>query len=67
MTAAPSSRSTRNSASPRSGSSISWAAAVEVYRQPKEGAYASRERRTSGALAPALVPGVDIDVAALLA
>jgi len=42
-------------------------AAVEVFRQPKEGAYSSRERRTSGALAPGLVPGIVIDVAALLA
>src|SRR5271166_1491454 len=30
-------------------------AAVEVYRQPKDGSYASRERRSSGSLAPALV------------
>jgi Uma2 family endonuclease len=42
-------------------------AAVEVFRQPKEGAYASQERRTSGTLSPALLPGVAIDVAALLA
>jgi Uma2 family endonuclease len=42
-------------------------AAVEVYREPKEGGYASRERLTSGALAPLLVPGAAIDVAALLA
>ena len=44
-----------------------FGAAVEVYRQPKEGGYSSRERRTSGALAPSLVSGVLIDVAALLA
>ena len=42
-------------------------AAVEVCREPKEGAYASRERLTGGPLAPALVPGVTIDVARLLA
>jgi Uma2 family endonuclease len=42
-------------------------AAIEVYREPKEGGYASRERLTSGALAPALVPGVAIDIPALLA
>ena len=41
--------------------------AVEVYREPKEGAYASRERLTDGLLAPALVPGVTIDVTGLLA
>ena len=40
--------------------------AVEVYREPKDGAYASREWRTSGSLAPALVPGVTIDVTGLL-
>jgi Uma2 family endonuclease len=40
--------------------------AVEVYRAPKEGAYASGERLTAGLLSPALVPGVTIDVAALL-
>ena len=42
-------------------------AAVEVYREPREGAYASRKRLTSGLLAPALVPGVTIDVSGLLA
>jgi Uma2 family endonuclease len=42
-------------------------AAIEVYREPKEGGYASRERLTSGALAPLLVPGAAIDVTALLA
>ncbi|VFU17424.1 Uma2 family endonuclease [Methylocella tundrae] len=42
-------------------------AAVEVCRQPKDGAYVSQERRTSGMLAPALVKGIEIDVAALLA
>ena len=44
-----------------------FGAAVEVCREPKEGAYASRERLTGGLLAPALVPGVTIDVARLLA
>jgi Uma2 family endonuclease len=44
-----------------------FGAAVEVCREPKEGVYASRERLTSGVLAPALVPGVTIDVAGLLA
>jgi Uma2 family endonuclease len=42
-------------------------AAIEVYREPKAGAYTSRERLTSGALAPLLVPGAAIDVTALLA
>jgi Uma2 family endonuclease len=37
--------------------------AVEVYRGPRDGAYAARERLTGGLLAPALVPGVMIDVA----
>jgi len=41
--------------------------AVEVYRKPKEGAYASRERLTGGRLAPALVAGMTIDVAGLFA
>jgi Uma2 family endonuclease len=41
--------------------------AVEVYREPKEGAYASRERLANGSLAPALVSGVTIDVAGLVA
>ena len=42
-------------------------AALEIYRQPKEGAYALTERRTGGSLTPDLVPSVAIDVAALLA
>ncbi|VTZ28330.1 conserved hypothetical protein [Methylocella tundrae] len=41
--------------------------AVEVCRQPQDGAYSSMERRTSGMLAPALLPCVAVDVAALLA
>ena len=41
--------------------------AVEVYREPRDGAYASRERLTGGLLAPALVPGATVDVAGLLA
>jgi len=41
--------------------------AVEVYREPKAGAYAARERMMSGLLVPALIPGVTIDVAGLLA
>lgn len=41
--------------------------AVEVYRNPADDAYSLRERRTSGALSPTLVPGVAIDIAALLA
>ena len=44
-----------------------FGAAIEVCRQPKDGSYAIRERRTSGKLAPDFVPGVAIDVAALLA
>lgn len=42
-------------------------AAVEVFRRPKEGAYSSRERRTHGTLSPSVVPGIAIDIAALLA
>jgi Uma2 family endonuclease len=42
-------------------------AAVEAYREPKEGAYASHERLTKGPLAPALLPALTIDVAGLLA
>jgi Uma2 family endonuclease len=42
-------------------------AAVEVYREPSEDAYASRERLTGGTLASPLAPGVAIDVAGLLA
>jgi Uma2 family endonuclease len=41
--------------------------AIEVYHEPKDGADVSRERLTNGSLAPALIPGVTIDVAALLA
>jgi Uma2 family endonuclease len=41
--------------------------AVEVYREPKEVAYASHERLTDGLLAAALVPDVTIDVTGLLA
>jgi Uma2 family endonuclease len=56
----------------KSGVSEVWivdlsSAAVEVYRQPNEGAYASRERLTGGPLAAALVPGMMMDVAELLA
>lgn len=40
---------------------------VEVFRQPKEGAYSLGERRTSGGLSPSLVPGVTVDIAELLA
>jgi Uma2 family endonuclease len=39
---------------------------VEVYREPSEGAYTSRERLTGGPLAPELVLGMMIDVAGLL-
>jgi Uma2 family endonuclease len=42
-------------------------AAIEVYREPAGGAYALKQRLTSGSLAPVLVPGVTIDVGALLA
>ena len=42
-------------------------AAVEVYREPAGDAYAVKERRTAGSLAPVGVPGVSIDVGALLA
>ncbi len=42
-------------------------AAVEVYRKPAGDAYAFKERLTSGSLAPALVPGVMLDVGALVA
>ncbi len=42
-------------------------AAIEVYREPKGDAYASKQRLTSGTLAPVLVPGAVIDVGALIA
>jgi Uma2 family endonuclease len=42
-------------------------AAIEVYREPAGDAYAVTERLTRGSLAPILVPGVTIDVGALLA
>jgi len=42
-------------------------AAIEVYRQPAGDAYVHKERLTSGSLAPVLVPGVTIEVRALLA
>jgi Uma2 family endonuclease len=42
-------------------------AAIEVYREPMGDAYALKQRLTSGWLAPVLVPGVTIDVGALLA
>jgi len=42
-------------------------AALEIYRQPKDGTYSLTERRTGGSLTPDLVPSVAIDVAALLA
>jgi hypothetical protein len=41
--------------------------AVETWRQPRDGVYASTGRLSGGALAPDLVPGAAIDVAALLA
>jgi Uma2 family endonuclease len=41
--------------------------AVEVYREPAGDAYSFSQRLTSGSLAPVLVPGVAIDVGALLA
>jgi Uma2 family endonuclease len=44
-----------------------FGAAIEVYREPKEGAYASRERLSDGLLVPTLIPGVTIDVAGLIA
>ena len=40
--------------------------AVEAYRDPKDGAYAFRERLAAGPLSPALVPELTIDVAWLL-
>jgi Uma2 family endonuclease len=42
-------------------------AAIEVYREPKDGGYASRQRLTDGSLVPALAPDVIIDVVGLLA
>ena len=42
-------------------------AAIEVYREPTGDAYVRKQRLTSGSLAPVLVPGVTIDVGALLA
>jgi Uma2 family endonuclease len=40
-------------------------AAIEVYREPAHDAYAVKHRLTHGSLAPALVPGIAIGVAAL--
>ena len=42
-------------------------AAVEIYREPKDGAYVRRERLAHGPLSPALVSGVTIEVSGLLA
>ena len=42
-------------------------AAIEVFRKPRQDTYAARERRTSGVLAPLLVPGLAIDIATLVA
>ena len=41
--------------------------AVEIYRQPNDGAYEFQERKVSGTIAPRLIPAIAIDVAALLA
>jgi Uma2 family endonuclease len=41
-------------------------AAIEVYRKPGDGAYDLKERRTGGWLTPDLIPGITIDVDALL-
>ena len=41
-------------------------AAVEVYREPKEGAYASRERLAQGSLSPIGAAGLTVDVAGIL-
>ncbi len=41
--------------------------AVEVYRDPAEGRYASSRRMSQGALVPLRVPEVSIDIATLLA
>ena len=38
---------------------------VEVYREPAADAYAARDRLSAGWLAPVLLPGVAVDVAAL--
>ena len=43
------------------------ASAVEIYREPKDGAYALRERLTAGLFTAALVPGVTVEVTGLLA
>jgi Uma2 family endonuclease len=42
-------------------------AAIAVYRSPKDGDYAARERHSSGVLLPSLASGIAIDVAALFA
>ena len=41
--------------------------AVEICREPGPDGYAERRRVTEGMATPTLVPGLDIDVAALLA
>jgi Uma2 family endonuclease len=40
--------------------------AVEVYRKPNDGAYASRERLAQGSLSPIGAAGVTVDVAGIL-
>ncbi|HTV32266.1 MAG TPA: hypothetical protein VME69_04075 [Methylocella sp.] len=42
-------------------------AAIEIYRQPADGAYGSRDQRNSGSLSPALAAGAAIDAAVLFA
>ncbi len=42
-------------------------AAIEVFREPRQGTYASSARQASGVLSPLLVPGIAIDIAALVA
>lgn len=42
-------------------------AAIEVFRNPADGAYGSQERRSSGSLSPSLVLAAAIDLAAALA
>ena len=40
--------------------------AVEVYRNPTDGRYASSGRMSQGSLTPVRIPEVTIDIAALL-
>ena len=65
-------RSTKLALSARFGVPEVWivdipGGAVEAHQDPKDGAFARRERLAEGRLSPALLPDLAVDVAALLA